>query len=182
MVTLNNHSQHIYKYNSTYKNIKCYCYRMDVDCAQYQYMKSCMACKFVGTMWFWLTAILDFLPNFAIFDLLWLYLRPPSCICAYVSSGPQFGSVHLKRPKDAVALMFTLHHPMSWLCNTTNSKWQTHRVLHTPVGAAIKWAIAPRYLENQASQCEFLNLKTSSSKQIDNNFKQWWKRFPDDRC
>ena len=54
-----------------------------------------------------------------------------------------------------------------------------NRVLHKPVGAAIEWAIAPRFPENLASQSQFSNSKPSSMKQIKSNFKQWSKRFHD---
>ena len=54
-----------------------------------------------------------------------------------------------------------------------------HRVLHKPIGAAIEWAIAPRFHENVPSQRQFSNPKPSSSQQINSNFKQWSKRFHD---
>ena len=52
-------------------------------------------------------------------------------------------------------------------------------VAHTAVAIAIAWALEHRFLDDNDSQRQFSNPKQSSGKQIDNNFKQWSKRFLD---
>ena len=73
-------------------------------------------------------------------------------------------------------------HPYGYRASPTRNSTVVPRVFHMPVGAVIEWAIAMRFPENWASQGKFSNLKPSSSKKINNNFKQWSKGFHDGKC
>ena len=90
------------------------------------------------------------------------------------------------------SLIPELHQLYSTICIHTKHSWLYHdiqsgmfciytpdtlyRVLHSPVGAAIAWAILQRIPEESAWRGESCNRKPSSGGLINSNLKRWSKR------